>query len=86
MLGLGLRHSGRKRDQGVAVVADILGGHQPGSLQAPSGLRDHRPDQIGYQLAHQFGAAPVVIENGIMPGDLGDHFRRQRHHLEIVDR
>ena len=48
-------------------------------------LRDDGADQVGNQLAHQFRAAPGVIEIGIMLVDLGDDVGGQRHDLEIVD-
>ena len=54
-------------------------------VQARARLAHDRADQIGDQLAHQFGAAPDVVERRIVPADLGDDVRRQRHHLEIID-
>ena len=84
-VGLGLRDVSGKCDQHLAMVADIVDRCRARCLQALTRLRDDRADQMGNQFAHQFRATPVVIEARILPGDFGDHFRGQRHDLEIVD-
>ena len=84
--GLCLRHLGRERDEDPAMAADILDRFRLSGLQTLARLGDHCPDQIRDQFAHQFGAAPVFIEIGIMLSDPGDHLRGARHHLEIVNR
>jgi len=56
------------------------------ACRRPLRFQDDRTDQIRDQFAHQFRAAPVVIEIGIMPGNSRDHVGGERHDLEIVDR
>ena len=41
---------------------------------------------MGDQFAHELGAAPDIIDTGIVLGDRTDDLGGERHHLEIVDR
>ena len=83
--GLLLRNRGRKRDQRLMVVADVMRRLRFRCRKPPARLRHDRYDHVGNQLAHQFRAAPGMVKIGIMPVDFGDDRGRERHHLEVID-
>ena len=71
--------------QRLMVVADVMRRLRFRRRKPAAGLRHDRPDHVGNQLAHQFRAAPGIVEIGIMPVDLLNDRFGERHHLEVID-
>ena len=71
----GFRFGDRRRESDQLLVV-VRGRHRPTSAaqrRAACCASDTTDaDQMGNQLAHQLGAAPVLVETGIMRVDLGD--------------
>src|SRR4051794_9481095 len=81
----GLCDIGGKGDHGAVEPANVLHRARLRRIQARARLTHDGADQVGDQLAYELSATPDVVEIRVMPADLGDDVRRERHHLEIVD-
>ena len=74
--GFRFRHFGWKRDQRLALVANVVGRRRPYPLQSAVRFQNHRADQMGNQFAHDFGAAPAFVETRIAGVDFRDYINR----------
>ena len=57
---LGFPRGVREDDQCLVVATDVIGGARSFQFQATMRFQHHRADQMGNQLANEFGATPAL--------------------------